>query len=512
MPLFSITFISVMAIQMKKNAGLLVLLLVPLLFQAQTVVLTEGCQSAYNDILSLKFDAGQKKLEAEKAAKPDNLYPVYLENYIDFLTLFIGENKDDLDRLEDNKSVRLELISRLSDTSPYKKYMLGNIRLQWAVARLKFGEYFTAALEINRAYRLLEDNHRAFPGFIPNGISLGVLHIMIGLVPENYRWILSLISIEGTVEQGRSELYKVLRQSSLNPSYAYLRNEVLFYLGFVELNLSPDKKQALDLLTKLQKAKHDNLLLSYLVINIQMRTGQNERALEAFARIQNREGFYPFYYLDYLEGECLLRKLETEAARKKYENFLKNFSGKNYLKDAWRKMAWTALLQGDTPGYFNFLEKVATTGNDDVDVDKQALREAKSGSPPHTGLLKATLLFDGGYYHRAVSVLGHISPGSLTPEQQLEKTYRQARIADETGNRESAKRFYTKTIEKGKDSPRYFAANAALKLAGIYESEGDLKQAEKFYRLCLKMDFTEYRESIRSKAKTGLKRVIDKQD
>jgi hypothetical protein len=496
---------------MKKIVLVFAFLFGTFVMQSQILV-TNGCKQAYQDILSLKFNDARQQLELEKMARPGNTYILYLENYIDFLTLFIGENEENFHLLEDNKSERLEQISKLSDASPYKKYLLGNIHLQWAVARLKFGEYFTAAFEINKAYRLLEANKLDFPEFTPNGISLGVLHIMIGLVPDKYQWIMSLISMKGSVEQGKNELKNVLQKSSSDATLTYLRNETLFYLGFIELNTNPDKKQSLDLLKQLNEVKQDNLLLSYLVINILIRTGQNEKALLEFNRISNREVFFPFYYLDYLHGNCLLNKLEADDAREKYTIFLENFSGKNYLKDALRKTAWTYLLNEDTINYFQTLKQIPFVGNNNVDSDKQASFEAAGEFLPNVPLLKARLLFDGGYYSKADSVLHSIAMTQLTEEQELEYYYRQARIADESGQLTRAKAEYRQTIEKGRKSNHYFTGNAALKLAGIYEREGDLKQAEQYYHACLKMHFVEYETSIHTKAKTGLKRLAEKQD
>ena len=214
-----------------------------------------------------------------------------------------------------------------------------------------------------------------------------------------------------------------------------------------------------------------------------------------------------------MHGECLLHKLETNAAREKYAVFIVAFSGRNYLKDAWRKTAWTYLLNGDTSAYFRVLKQIPDIGNDDIDLDKQAGDEAKNdGFVPNIDLLKVKLLFDGGYYLQADSILIEIAFTDLTSDQKLEFYYRKARIADESGSVENAKTAYLQTIENGKNSQLYFAGNAALKLAGIYESEENLAKAEYFYRSCLKMDFTEYETSIHSKAKAGLKRVVEKQD
>jgi tetratricopeptide (TPR) repeat protein len=496
-----------------KKAGLVVILLFATFIVQAQVILTTACKQAYNDILSLKFEDARLQLQLENVSNPNNTYTVYLENYIDFLTLFIGENEEDFHFLEANQSNRIVQISKLPDASPYKKYMLGNIYLQWAVARLKFGEYFTAAFEINKAYRLLDANSHDFPEFVPNRISLGVLHILIGMVPDKYQWILNLISMRGSVEQGRTELYSVLQKSETDSAFAYLHDETLFYLGFVEININPDKQQALILLNQIGRARQDNLLLSYLFINMLMKTGQNEKALHEFDKIKDRKGFFPFHYLDYLHGVCFLNKLETNAAREKYLLFLESFSGRNYLKDAWRKIGWTYLIDGDTVDYLLALKQIPELGNDAIDIDRQAEHDAENEDfVPNIDLLKVKLLFDGGYCFQADSLLNKIDLTQLPTNQKLECYYRKARIADVSGSIEHAKAAYLQTIENGENSQRYFAGNAALKLAGIYESEGDLEQAAYFYRRCLKMSFTEYETSIHTKAKAGLKRVTEKQD
>ena len=57
---------------------------------------------------------------------------------------------------------------------------------------------------------------------------------------------------------------------------------------------------------------------------------------------------------------------------------------------------------------------------------------------------------------------------------------------------------------------RYFAANAALHLGIIYENEDNLKEAEKYFRLCRSLDFDEYETGIKQKAKAGLNRLDEK--
>ena len=71
------------------------------------VEVNEQCMLAYEDILALRFDEAEEKLAEEKSENPENLFVPYLENYIDFLTIFIGENEFQFDELEGNKSDRI---------------------------------------------------------------------------------------------------------------------------------------------------------------------------------------------------------------------------------------------------------------------------------------------------------------------------------------------------------------------------------------------------------------------
>lgn len=457
--------------------------------------------------MSLKFEQAHKFINAEKTASPDNAYTAYLENYMEFLKVFISENEEILDSAESTRPQRMAMVEGIPYSSPYRNYLLANMNLQWAFARLKFKEYFSAAIEINRAYRLIEENTHKFPDFYPNKITHGVLKIMLGLVPEKYNWILNIISMEGSVEEGSEELYQVLEISKTDTNYAYLKEESLFYLGFVELNVNPDKSKSVILLNEILPLADSSLLFAYLSINMLTKTGQNEHAAILFNRIQDREGYYPFYYLDYLNANFYLKSLDTENARKLYSKFLQNFEGKNYIKDAWRKMAWTYFLEGNTDVYRHILSNVATQGNEDIGVDKQAITEYELGKIPNAGLLKAQLLFDGHYFSMADSVLKLVDETNLDFDEKLEKTYRHARIKHSENKITEAKAFYKNVVISSELTTNYFPANSALQLAEIYELEDSTTMAYYYFKKCSEMDFDQFENSIKAKAKEGMRRV-----
>lgn len=470
-------------------------------------IMNARCNEAYQEILSLKFDEARENLYAEQIENPENVYVDYLENYIDFLSVFISGDETLFDTLEKNKSKRIDRVEKLAPSSPYRNFILGNINLQWAFARLKFGEYFTAAFEVKKAYRLLTKNEEDFPDFLPNNITLGVLHIIIDLAPDKFDWLLKLINMEGSIELGKAELNLVLHESMENEEYAYLKNEALFYLGYVELNIFPDEDKLSYLLAQLEDDKTDNLMLSYLTIKILMRTGNNDKVLEKFDQLPDLNAYYPFYVLQYLEAECRLRRLETKNASKHYLSFIEKFKGQNFIKDAYRKLGWIALLNNDTLQYKYLMFEVQHVGQTKFGQDIEAEYEAQTGRIPDAEFLMSRLFFDGGYYKKSDSILLALSDGAMTNEELIELNYRKASIANQLQQYQSAKIFYKETIDLGKDSPRYFAGKSALELGEIYESDLNFEQAAYYYKLCLDLDFNEYESGIHIKAKAGLKRV-----
>lgn len=122
-------------------------------------------------------------------------------------------------------------------------------------------------------------------------------------------------------------------------------------------------------------------------------------------------------------------------------------------------------------------------------------------------MLRARLLFDGGYYHQSKDVLDKMNVHQLSSDEQLEQTYRYARIAHKLYQWNTAKEKYRETIEKGSNSVLYYSGNAALKIGEIFEVQDSIEKAKKYYNLCLQLNFKEYRNSIRGKAKESLARV-----
>ncbi len=474
--------------------------------------MNKDCLKAYELILQLKLNEADDLLKTSGKTSPGNNIIPYLENYSDFLKIIISEEEDIYRTCISSRRSRLARLEDGNVHSPWHLYCQAQFNLQWAFARIKFGEYTTAAIELNRAYRQLTGNKELFPDFSPNDAALGVLHVLIGSVPTNYKWITETLSFEGTVDQGIGEFRQLFNNSSTLIQYPFLKSEGLFLLSFITFNFSASTDDSGFLLHLIENPDNKTLisgspLLIYAASAFYLHNGMSGKALEILVNKPGGVGYYPFHYLEYLIGVAQLNKLDA-GAKLHFLRFVVNFRGKNFVKSAYQRLAWIELLKNNPDGYSLYMDRVRLMGVNDVDSDKQAMAETKLSSPPDLPLLKARLLFDGGYYKEALSVLDKASASAKwSKREKLEYTYRLGRIYHKSGNHPKAILNYAETLKQGSLYPYYYAANAALQLGIIYENTGNRQKARYYYEQCLNLKYEEYQTSISQKAKAGLSRV-----
>lgn len=466
---------------------------------------TKTCQLAYYQMLSLHFSEGKKLLEQEKQRNPDNLMPYFVENYADFFTLAINEEKSELNRLSPGRNFRLTQLQKGPADSPWYLYTQAEINLQWAFVNLKFENYYTAFFQIQKAYSQLIENQKKFPSFIANKKSLGLLHALIGTIPDSYKWAARILGFSGTVTQGMNELEEVISYSHKTPFLFY--DETRYICIFLEMNIHNDIPAAWALTQ--QKGFPDtktNPLACFVVADVAWKNGNTDKSIEILTNTDFSAGMFQFTYLDYLLGLCKMSRLD-EDANVPLERFIANFRGQNYLRDAYQKLAWYYFLHNKEDQYRYYISFCKTSGAAFTDSDKQATKEAIGGVAPNPLLLKVRLLQDGGYYQRALVLLkGKSDADFLSMKDKIEFNYRSGRIYHEWGKSEEAIHYYENTIKTGENYPYYFAANAALQLGFIYEKKGDKQKAIQYYRKCIAMKNTDYKNSLDQKAKAGLNR------
>jgi tetratricopeptide (TPR) repeat protein len=496
-----------------KSFLLLVLLVLSSMVALPSTDFTSNCRNAYHEIICLRFNEARVLIESEIKANPGNSIPPLLDNYIDFLTVMLGEQRSDLDRMSKLKDTRLQKLVKGDPSSPWYLFSQADIYLQYGFARIKFGEYVSAGMDINRAFRLYEENDRKFPSFIPGKVRLGLLHALVGTVPDKYQWAVNALNFNGTIPQGTAELKNAYAACLAGKQFDFLLPETIFLLSFVSSNLSGDKN-AVNAVVKEFSKPEISLLLSqsplvrYALVNLKIKSGKNDEAIELLSASWKSPGSYPFCYLDYLLGVSKLNRLDKDSYLPLMK-FVGEFRGMNYIRSAYERLAWYYLVQGNMEKYGLYMERIKLRGCKSVDNDRQALSDTEKHVIPDPYLLKARLLFDGGYLEKSNSELALFAAtkGFLQAPLRLEYTYRTARVYDEWGKTTDAIHWYEQTIKLGDQNPSYYAANAMLHLGLIYENRKLYSMASEYYHSCLNQDFEEYNFSIKQKAKSGLNRI-----
>lgn len=471
-----------------------------------------NCDKAYEQLLQLDFDSARIFIQKEKRSHPQNLIPLLLENYDDFLNIVLFENKALFEKSEDQKKERLDLWKTGPKDSPWYLSGQAQMKLQWAFSRVLFDEYFTAATEINSAYHLLEENKEKFPDFLEDNMGIGILHAMIGVVPDQYQWGLELFGFYGTIEQGVEEV----RQQLMDTEHHAFQQEALFYFTFLRLNLQSDAARSSELLQYyrnpfFQEQTKKSPLLSFSKAIVLMRS-DNDTAIHHLTINYPLYKNTGFYYPVFLLGQAYLYQL-NKGCEVYLKEYIQNYPGNNYKKTALQRLAWWELINNNHQAYLKIMADMSEVGNSLLDSDKAATKEAEmaeEGILPNPALLKARILFDGHYFQKALEELKKIDKSVLNKESLLEYHYRMGRVYHEMGGLDMAVEAYHLAVVEGENSDRYFAGKAALKMGEIEEQRGHFAKAQNAYEKCLALDFTEYRRGIRAKAKAGLQRIKDK--
>ena len=465
---------------------------------------------AYSKVLGFRFKEAKVILDHLKKSNPNNLAAHHIENYIDLFKAYTGAEDYSFDQFKADRNERLELVELGDPNSPYYLFVQAEIRLHAALVRWKFGEYFGAFQDVARAYRLLEKNGERFPHFMANKKDLGILHAFMGTVPSTLKWGISLVSgLEGTIFQGIEEIEEVIKYSNQNDFIFKEETEILYVL--LKLHLENQQKEAWDIMQSLNLAPKTKTLHCYIMAEVAMDVGKNDEAIRILQNRPHGTAYYQFHLLDLMLGNALLRKLDP-SCRLYFEDFIKNTKGQQFIKSAYQKLAWNELIHGNVQGYHLYMEDCRTKGSTSTGEDESAKNEAEAENPPLPILVKARLLFDGGYYEQAYQLLVDTQLSSFNKaSQELEYYYRLARILHALGNVQAAVKYYQLTIDKGRYLPQYYACNAAFKMGIMYENNKQHKLAQQAYENCLTIKPKAYRYSIHQQAKAGLNRLENKQ-
>ncbi len=470
---------------------------------AATVELSPSLQKAYFDIQKLKLDDARISIQEAKIKVPNNLFVEYLENYADIHALLITENKKNYNSYLTNTEIRQQRLERLPKNTPYKRFFQAELRIHTAFVKIKFGNEISGAWDVIKAFKLLEENKKYHPDFKPTFKSLGLLHILIGSVPDQYTWVTKILGLKGNIDLGVREIRMVAQTASLFSQEAKLI-DILIHAYTLGL-----ESGQLEQLISMSNKQPDNLLLIFFTATTLIKENKGEMALEFLNHAPRSKDYLEFPLIDYLKAEILLQKEEYLQAKVLYKRFLSNHYGINYIKDAYLKLYMCDWLGGQNNNS-TYLNEVISKGNTVMEADKMANRfakEIKAGkfSNENKLLFKARYATDGGFLLKANEILDKVSEGTFASnDNKVEFNYRKGRLAQKNKDLNIAVTFYFRTLEITNENTTGLGAAAALQLGTIFQSQGNLAKALKYYKLATTFKNHDYKSSIDNKARAAI--------
>jgi tetratricopeptide (TPR) repeat protein len=433
-----------------------------------------------------------------------NVVQAHLANYIQFIELFIEEDEEAYEDYNHLKNQRLNYVASKGDrNSPYYLFIQADIRLQWAVLEVKFGDFLAAFRDIKRGYALLEENHKRFPDFSPNEKDRGMLVALVGTLPDKYQWGFEWLSgIPGDIYEGERILEKCLEDTQ-----SVFANETRVMYAMLQLHLLKNERKAWKVLQELTIPAEESGMVTFLLANTALNSKRLDMARTYLKKYKRKPGQFPLPHIEFLRGFVEMYSGKYELAIIHFNRFLQKFEGMHYIKTAWLNMAYCHYILGHRLNYLTCLENCIQEGEDLIDEDKYALSFAKEGKILPKPLLKVRLYFDGGNYEEAWRVLNREQHRyeDRDPFHKIALYYR-ARILDEQAKYEEALTNYGRVLNMPHPEYEYYATKSALQMGLIYEGRDKCEQAVLYFNRCLDIPAETYQTSLHQKAKAGILR------
>jgi len=248
---------------------------------------------------------------------------------------------------------------------------------------------------------------------------------------------------------------------------------------------------------------------AFILANIAGHCGKTDEAINAISKAPKGKEYIDFHFLDFMMGLNKLQRLDEDADQYLL-SFVNNFKGRNYIKEAYQKLAWHALVINDDEDLAkDYYKKCIERGYKLLDEDISAHKEALQNKLADPLVLKSRLLFDGGFFEKSIKLIEG-NKKYFTGNYPLEYYYRLGRNYQMSKRYAEALNSYQNLLQLKEAKNTYQQCNAALQSGIIYEDLGNYSLAHKYFYIALKLSPDKYKRSLHQKSKAGLNRLKGK--
>jgi hypothetical protein len=468
----------------------------------------QRCIDAQNSIFTLELENASKLLTEEQTENPENVTTDYLWVIHDLLKVLVSESPESFKNFQKRAVSSIKKLEKYKAKDAYGNFYKQEIYFYASVVQGKSGNAVSAANEIRLSYKYGQKVITDYPNFLPAYKTLGLIHAGFGNLPSTYRKLVSMLGYVGTTDRGIQELTKFIDSDTSNPGWVWMKKEASLYLAAVQLYLKNDQISAWSLVDSLTSTYTNNPLFVFVRANFADKCKKNDELINTLKASPTGDQYESVPHFDLLLGTAKQQRLDPDASTFLLR-YLTSYKGDSYIKSCYQKLAWNALIINDLDGYNTYMNNLKLKGNLNLEEDQQAQMEANRNELPDGRLLKARLLFDGGYYNKALDEIRTLKASDFaTTSHKTEYCYRKARIYHLRGEFILAEAYYKAAILTGEKLSLYYSSYAALYMAEMYEDQDNLVMANLYFRKATSFKSNkEYRKSIEHRAKAGLQRL-----
>jgi hypothetical protein len=471
---------------------------------APSITFNQNCLSAQQFIYELRLNEASSILEKEKNDNADNVASDYLMVVHSMLAYITNES----DQAYLIKIIALQRIGSCPSQAGYRDFLLEEIYFYSSVVNGKRGNTLAAARDVRNCYKLGTNVIKAHPTFHAAKKTIGLLNSGFGSLPNNYQKLVQFFGYQSSMDQGLRYLTEFVNSENDRPEMMLMKKEAQFYIASIYLYLKNDKTLAWEMIDSLTADYQNNPLSGFARVNFADKCRRNDEIIQVISKTPRNQPYGDIPFLSFMMGKAKLNRLDKDADAYLL-SYLDQYTGKNYIKSCYQKLSWHALIHGDKKEYSKYIKAITVNGNTALEEDEQALKYASSGLIPDTLLLKTRLLFDGGYYDKALQIIRPIKVKDFeTVLYKTEYFYRKGRVYDALDKDKLAEAFYLEAMQKGEQLPEYYASYAALYLAEMKERNNLNEDARLYFKIAMSFEANkEYKKSIEHRAKNGLDRT-----
>ncbi|QTN39016.1 hypothetical protein HZ996_07675 [Cryomorphaceae bacterium] len=433
---------------------------------------TSEVDSAYDLVLQFRMDEAGELARKSSMSHANNIAWDYVLGDISMLTVLVEERPEELSGFYNNVEQFIDRAERLPEDNPWRNVLLGEYYFKRGLINTMNEHNLSAARDIFKGYHKFERAYEVDSTFYPARLGWGLVQFFVGALPQSYSRYAGWFGITGNSEVGE-RLIRSTKPASGGSSFAAFD---FIHTWFVGAYVFPEEYDTSELNVNFQERIQEYPILVFTLARKAVLQKETDRALRILGEREVDERRLTFWYLDYLEGINLTRKLDPRGARILLD-YLSGFPGYSYKKSTLMFLSWYFFLDGDYSSSYYYKERVQRDGKAFTGADKEAQNLSTQDIPGE--LIEARLLCDGGYYSEAEKRLMQKDPEKYVDVLNVQEWYyRNARIQMGLKDLDQAIQSFKKVVETPFDNRRKFLPVSCYELGLIYLDRGDEEEAK----------------------------------